>query len=243
MVASLHSLRAFARQAARLNWANRITLLRIGAVVPIVVLLQWPNKATCWVAALLFLAAALTDFLDGYIARREGQVTNFGKFLDPLADKLLICSVLIKMVGMGWVPAWVTIIIVIRELAVTGLRAVAADNGLVIAADKYGKIKTVLQITALVPLLLHFPLWKIPVHGLGILILYIALLLTVVSGINYFYMFYRDWLSSSPPGEGKGTASSGENVNESHAGEPQADQRHADQRPNDSQPGPGSHEP
>lgn len=196
MAASLHPLRALARQAARLNWANRITLLRIGAILPIVLLLQWPSRATCWIAAIIFLAAALTDFLDGYIARREGQVTNFGKFLDPLADKLLICSVLIKMVGMGWVPVWVTIIIIIRELAVTGLRAVAADNGLVIAADKYGKIKTVLQITALVPLLVNYPVFSLPMHDLGILILYIALLLTVVSGINYFYMFYRDWLAS-----------------------------------------------
>lgn len=176
-----------------LNWANRITLLRIGAILPILLFIHFPSHVTCWLAAILFLMAAFSDFLDGYIARREGIVTNFGKFLDPLADKLLICSVLIEMVGLGWVPAWVAIVIVIRELAVTGLRAVAADNGMIIAADRYGKLKTVLQIVALVPLLVHFPLYGLPVHETGIFILYIALLLTILSGINYFYRFYRDW--------------------------------------------------
>ncbi len=182
-----------------LNWANRITLLRVGAIVPIWILLQFPGRITCWLAAVFFVAAAVSDFLDGYIARREGQITNFGKFLDPLADKLLICCVLIEMVGLGWVPGWVTVLIVMRELAVTGLRAVAADNGMVIAADRYGKIKTVLQIVALVPLLIHYPVWGLPVHGLGIFILYIALLLTLLSGINYFYRFYCDWALARHP--------------------------------------------
>lgn len=177
----------------RLNWANRITLLRIGAIVPILLLMRFPGRVTCLVAAVLFVLAAFSDFLDGYIARREGLVTNFGKFLDPLADKLLICSVIIEMVGLGWVSAWVAVLVVMRELAVTGLRAVAADNGMVIAADRYGKLKTVVQIVALVPLLLHFPVYGVPMHELGIFILYIALLLTLLSGINYFYQFFRDW--------------------------------------------------
>ena len=192
----------------RLNWANRITLLRIGAVLPIVVLLHFPSVLLCWIAEILFVLASLSDFLDGYIARREGMVTTFGKFLDPLADKLLICSVLVQMVAMGWVPAWVTILIIIRELAVTGLRAVAADNGVVIAADKYGKVKTVLQIVALVPLLIHYPLWGIPVHGIGIFILYIALILTIVSGVNYFYRFYCDWSSTRDDASTSGTSTS-----------------------------------
>ena len=177
-----------------LNWANRITLMRIGAVLPILIFMQFPEKVLlCWVSALLFVIASLSDFLDGYIARKEGMVTTFGKFLDPLADKLLICSVLVQMVELGWVPAWVTIVIIIRELAVTGLRAVAADHGIIIAADKYGKWKTVMQIIALVPLLIHHGFWGIPVHGLGLFILYIALILTIVSGVNYFYRFYCDW--------------------------------------------------
>ncbi|MCH5277230.1 MAG: CDP-diacylglycerol--glycerol-3-phosphate 3-phosphatidyltransferase [Desulfovibrionaceae bacterium] len=177
----------------RLNWANRITLLRIGAIVPILLLMHVSGRISCLVATVLFVLAAFSDFLDGYIARRGGLVTNFGKFLDPLADKLLICSVIIEMVGLGWVPAWIAVLMVIRELAVTGLRAVAADNGLVIAADRYGKLKTVVQIVALVPLLLHFPVYGVPMHTLGIFILYIALLLTILSGINYFYRFFRDW--------------------------------------------------
>ena len=176
-----------------LNWANRITLLRIGAIAPILLLMHFPGRVTCLLATVLFLLAALSDFLDGYIARRGGLVTNFGKFLDPLADKLLICSVIIEMVGLGRVPAWVAVLMVMRELAVTGLRAVAADNGVVIAADRYGKLKTVVQIVALVPLLLHFPVYGVPMRELGIFILYIALLLTIVSGINYFYRFFRDW--------------------------------------------------
>ena len=177
----------------RLNWANRITLLRIGAVLPIVVLMHFPRPLLCWIAAVLFVLASLSDFLDGYIARREGMVTTFGKFLDPLADKLLICSVLVQMVALGWVPAWVTILVIVRELAVTGLRAVAADHGVVIAADRYGKWKTVLQIVAIVPLLIHYSFWGLPVHGVGIFILYIALILTIISGVNYFYRFYCDW--------------------------------------------------
>ena len=188
------------RGIKELNWANRITLLRIGAILPILLFIHFPGRGTCWLAAVLFILAAFSDFLDGYIARREGIVTNFGKFLDPLADKLLICSVLIEMVGLGWVPAWIAIVIVIRELAVTGLRAVAADNGMIIAADRYGKLKTVLQIVALVPLLVHFPLYGMPMQQLGIFILYIALLLTVVSGINYFYRFFRDWAAEQQAG-------------------------------------------
>jgi len=183
----------------RLNWANRITLLRIGAIVPILLLVQFPGRITCWLAAVLFVAASISDFLDGYIARREGQITTFGTFLDPLADKLLICSVLIQMVGLGWIPAWIAIVVLVRELAVTGLRAVAADRQIVIAADRFGKAKTVLQIVALTPLLIHYPFWNIPAHEIGIFVLYIALILTVFSGIHYFHTFYTDWTGGHSP--------------------------------------------
>ncbi len=179
----------------KMGWANRITLMRIGAVVPILILIHYPGFWTCWTAMLFFLAAAISDFLDGYIARREKQVTNFGKFLDPLADKLLICSILIEMVGLSWVPAWIAIVVIMRELAVTGLRAVAADKGIVIAADRYGKWKTIMQIVALVPLLIHYDFLGIPFHFLGTLFLYVALVLTVFSGVNYFISFYNDWHS------------------------------------------------
>ena len=128
------------------NLANQLTLARIFFVVPIVLLLYFPGRLTCFLATLLFGIASLTDYLDGHIARKSNMVTSFGKFLDPLADKLLICSILIMFVELRWIPGWVTIIIIVRELAVTGLRAMAADEGVVIAADKYGKIKTVMQI-------------------------------------------------------------------------------------------------
>ena len=181
---------------AKMGWANRITLMRCGAIIPILILINFPNIYTCWISMILFVLAAISDFVDGYIARKEQQVTNFGKFLDPLADKLLICAILVEMVGLGWVPAWIVNIIIIRELSVTGLRAVAADKGVVIAADWYGKWKTTFQIIAMVPLLIHYDFMGIPMHTLGTLILYIALVLTIFSGCNYFYQFYREWRAS-----------------------------------------------
>ena len=178
---------------AMFNLANQITLARILFVIPIVVLLYWPGPVTCFLAAVLFGLASFTDFLDGHIARKSNMVTSFGKFLDPLADKLLICSVLIMFTELGWVPAWVTIVIIGRALAVTGLRAIAVDEGIVIAADKYGKLKTVMQIVAIIPLTLHYPLLGVNLHWLGLFLLYIALGLTVFSGVNYFMGFYGNW--------------------------------------------------
>ena len=175
--------------------ASKITLVRVVLIPVFMVLLlcSGGNDALRWAALGVFVVASISDFVDGYIARHYNQVTDFGKFLDPLADKLLICSILIEMVGLGWVPAWIVIIIIIRELAVTGLRAVAADKGVVIAADWYGKWKTVFQIIAMVPLLIHFPVMGLPVHLIGTVVLYIALVLTIFSGCNYFYLFYRQW--------------------------------------------------
>ena len=175
------------------NLANQITLARVFFVIPIVVLLSFPGQWTCLAAAILFVLASITDFLDGHIARKGNMVTSFGKFLDPLADKLLICSILIMFVELGWVSAWITICIIVRELAVTGLRAMAVDEGVVIAADKYGKLKTVMQIVAIVPLMLHYPFFGIDVDSLGKFLLYIALVLTIFSGLNYFYKFYGTW--------------------------------------------------
>jgi len=174
--------------------ANQITMIRLCFIVPILLLLHWPNRWTCLAAAILFILASLTDWLDGHIARTQNMVTSFGKFLDPLADKLLICSVLIMFVELQWIPAWVTITIVVRELAVTGLRAMAIDENVVMGADIFGKLKTVMQILAIVPLLVHYPLWGINLVYLGTFLLYIALILTVFSGINYFYRFYKLWL-------------------------------------------------
>lgn len=176
------------------NLANRITMARVLLVPLIIVLLYFPGRITCLLAVVFFIIASLTDLLDGHIARKENMVTSFGKFLDPLADKLLICSVLVMLVELNWIPAWVSIIIICRELMVTGLRAMAADEGIVIAADKYGKLKTVLQMVALVPLMLHYPWFGFDPHPLGQFVLYMALVLTVFSGFNYLNGFYRNWL-------------------------------------------------
>ncbi|MPN55865.1 CDP-diacylglycerol--glycerol-3-phosphate 3-phosphatidyltransferase [bioreactor metagenome] len=137
------------------------------------------------VAAVIFILAATTDGLDGYIARKRGQVTTLGKFMDPLADKLLVSAALISLVELGDVPAWIAWVILGREFAVTGLRAIASADGVVIAASKLGKIKTVTQVIAISAILLKdwpFSLIHIPI---GQPFLYIALFFTVLSGVDY----------------------------------------------------------
>ena len=129
------------------------------------------------------------------------MVTSMGKFLDPLADKVLICSVLIMFVKLGWAPAWVVIVIVCRELVVTGLRAMAIDEGIVLAADKFGKAKTVLQIVAIVPLILHYPLFGVALWPIGEVLLYVALALALISGVNDCYYFYRHACDKVQPGK------------------------------------------
>lgn len=176
-----------------INLANKLTLGRIVAVPIIVVLLHFPSKFSSLAAMLVFMAASFTDLVDGIVARRYGQVTNFGKFLDPLADKILVGSSLIMLTANGWVPAWVVVVIIAREITVTGLRAVAIEQGVVIAADRLGKLKTVVQSLAICPLTLHFVWWGFDPNGLGMTLLYIALALTVVSGGNYLNSFYRHW--------------------------------------------------
>lgn len=174
-----------------MNLANKITLLRI-LITPIVVfILYFPGPVTCVIAALFFILAAVTDWMDGFIARRSNMVTSMGKFLDPLADKVLICSVLIMFTQLGWAPAWVVIVIVCRELVVTGLRAMAIDEGIVLAADTFGKAKTVLQILAIVPLTLHYPIFGLRIWPLGEILLYASMLMAIYSGINYCLYFYR----------------------------------------------------
>lgn len=176
------------------NLANKLTLLRILAVPVIVLLLYFPNQVSCFVATAVFVLASLTDMVDGMVARSQNMVTNFGKFLDPLADKLLIGSVLIMLADLHWVPAWIVVIIVCRELTVTGLRAAAMEQGMVLAADRFGKLKTILQSLALIPLILHFPLFGLDPTGPGVFLLYLALFMTVFSGANYLYNFYKNWL-------------------------------------------------
>lgn len=173
-----------------MNLANKITLLRILMVPLIIVLLYFEGQVFCFLAACAFGFASLTDWVDGYIARRRNMVTSMGKFLDPLADKVLICSVLIMFVHLHWAPAWVVIVMVCRELIVTGLRAIAMDEGIVLAADKFGKAKTVLQICAIIPLTLHYPYWGYELWRYGEWLLYLAMLMAIFSCINYCVGFY-----------------------------------------------------
>lgn len=177
------------------NLPTWLTLSRMGITPVIIALLYFPNKITCLIAAVLYVAASISDYVDGKMARMYGQVTSFGKFLDPLADKVLNCSVLIMFVHLHWVPAWLVIIIIFRELMVTGLRAIAADEGYVMAADRFGKLKTVLQSIAIVPLSLHFEWFGINLVPIGEFFLYAALVLTVFSGIKYLYDFYKYWVN------------------------------------------------
>lgn len=174
-----------------LNPANKITLLRILSIPVLVVLLYFPSKLLNAVTMIGFILVALTDLADGFIARRWNLVSNLGKFLDPLADKLLISSVLIMLVAQGWIQAWIAIIIIGREITVTGLRGIAADQGYVLAADSFGKLKAIVQVVALCPLILHYPWWGIDPQPVGQSILYIALVLTVLSGAKYIFHFFR----------------------------------------------------
>lgn len=176
-----------------LNLPNILSLARIGIVPFLVLMLYFPGRAMCMAAMLVFIAASVTDIIDGLLARRMGLVTNLGKFLDPLADKLLINSMLIMLVHLGWVEAWVAVLIIGREVAVTGLRAVASDAGVVIAADRFGKMKTIIQTFALCPLILHYPVWGIDPGPFGDILLYVALGLTIGSGANYMYTFFKHW--------------------------------------------------
>jgi CDP-diacylglycerol---glycerol-3-phosphate 3-phosphatidyltransferase len=169
-----------------LNLPNALTMLRILAVPVVVValLVEMPNGDI--IAAAVFAAAALTDGLDGYIARSRNSITTFGKLMDPLADKLLIVGALVSLVSLGRLEAWVAMVIIAREVAVTILRTIAAERGLVIAASWLGKAKTVLQIGAVIALIATnpSPAW------VDVLV-YAAVAVTVVSGADYFFGLRR----------------------------------------------------
>ncbi len=165
---------------------NTLTLFRIVTVPLIVALLHVPNRFTCFLAALLFSAAAVTDYLDGYYARRKNLVTEFGKVMDPLADKLLVSSTLIMLAVLGRSPAWIVCLIIGRELAITGLRNIIARNEMDMSASNLGKYKTGFQIAALIPLLLHYSYVYVDFHLVGMFFLWGALVLTIWSGVDYF---------------------------------------------------------
>ena len=169
-----------------MNLPNKLTLLRVILIVPFVgfMLLTEFTEWSKWVALVIFCAASITDMLDGYIARRDGLVTNFGKFMDPLADKLLVCSALVCLVSLRLLPTVVCIIIIAREFAISGFRLVASDNGIVIAAGFWGKLKTISQMFMIIVLIMDL-------NGvfatIGTVLIVVATALTIISMIDYIW--------------------------------------------------------
>jgi CDP-diacylglycerol--glycerol-3-phosphate 3-phosphatidyltransferase len=185
---------------------NIITVSRLAAVPVIVLLFTFceGGRLVSALAGLVFLAAALTDLLDGHLARKFNQVSTLGKFLDPLADKLLITAALIMLIPLGRAPAWAAFLIIARELAVTGLRAIAAERGLVISASASGKQKTLAQNIAIFCLIWHYSLLWADTAAVGTVILYVALITTYWSGGLYFYHFLKSGQNAAaPPGDQK----------------------------------------
>lgn len=175
-----------------LNIPNIITILRILSIPFVVYFLYEPTKERCLYGAIIFLFAAMTDWVDGYMARQMKEVTNLGKFLDPLADKLLVTSALILLLYNQWIPVWAVLIILMREIIIMGLRDIAAVQGAIIPASFTGKIKTFLQMLAIVFLLIHYryhidqPYYlTLDFHSIGYDLLILAVVATVWSGIDY----------------------------------------------------------
>jgi len=184
-----------------LNLPNILTMTRIAAIPLMAVLLMSPSQPAGLWAAVVFSLASITDWLDGYLARRMGIVTVFGKFLDPIADKLIVMAALIMILPYGRVPAWMVLVILGREIIITGLRGIASSEGIVIQASDLGKFKTIFQLVAIIGLLLHYDYnwlfgiehqWvHVNMHNVGMFFLWIATLLTVWSGVDYLARFIR----------------------------------------------------
>lgn len=170
-----------------MNLANKITVFRV-FLVPIFMLVLYSDiPYSTYIAAVVFIFASLTDTLDGYIARSRNMITDFGKFIDPLADKMLVSAALISLVELGKIPGWVVVIIIAREFTITGFRVIAASGGITIAASSLGKIKTVTQLVAIIALLINnypFSLIGLP---FDMILLYTSLFFTVLSGVDYIY--------------------------------------------------------
>ena len=168
-----------------MNLPNKLTILRV-VMIPFFVffmLAPYFEGYGNYIAVAIFIVASFTDFLDGYLARRDNLVTNFGKFMDPLADKLLVCAALICLVETGQLASWIVIIIISREFIISGFRLIASDNGVVIAASYWGKFKTVFQMIMVIMLIINIthPIYQL----VATIVTYIALILTVVSLVDY----------------------------------------------------------
>ena len=180
-------MKGFFNAFKNMNLPNKLTCVRMVMVVPFVLcmLLGKAEGVYMWLSLILFVGASLTDTLDGMIARKNNLITDFGKFMDPLADKLLVCSALICLIELQRIPAWIVIIIIAREFIISGFRLIASDNGIVIAASWWGKTKTVSQMLLIILLIINFQTG--PLHVFTIIVMYAALILTVISLCDYLY--------------------------------------------------------
>ena len=183
------------------NIPNILTLIRIAAIPFVAAMLMCPvgtqpTPKEGIIACIIFVAAMLTDILDGYLARKWNLLTPLGAYLDPLADKLMVTVSLIMLVPLGWVPAWLIGVLLCREIAITGLRGIASQQNLVLAASPLGKTKTAYQSTAIGMLLWHYPVdWPffghIDIHSCGIALLYVSVFFALISGLEYGYLYYK----------------------------------------------------
>jgi CDP-diacylglycerol--glycerol-3-phosphate 3-phosphatidyltransferase len=188
------------------NLPNLVTMGRVVLVPLVLIFIDNFSPLRSFIASLLYLGAAAGDALDGYLARSRGEVSMLGKFLDPLADKLIVTAVLVFMVALGRVPAWVVVVFIGRDLAINGLRSVASAQGLVIAASEGGKVKTALQLVAIMMLLIHFrypvlftSIQPIDYHKTGLIVLYISMGMSVFSGAQYLRDFFSAALRQPRP--------------------------------------------
>jgi CDP-diacylglycerol---glycerol-3-phosphate 3-phosphatidyltransferase len=190
-----------------LNAPNLVTLARIAAIPVFLYLLAYENRHNSFLAAIVFSAAAISDWVDGWLARISNKVTTLGKFLDPLADKIIVLSALVMLLRLGRVPVWVVVIILAREFLISGLRTIAMSEGLVISASQGGKWKTSLQLTGIIALMVHyhfaidyfFGSFVTDFHAAGLVLLYLSLIPGIASAVDYIRAFY-----TLDTGEGRG---------------------------------------
>jgi len=170
---------------------NNLTIIRLACIPIVLVCLCFEGRLAGFLAALTFGLAFITDILDGFFARKYHSITALGKFLDPLADKLMVSLTMIMLIPLERIPVWMVLVIISREMAVTGLRAAAVNDGIVVQASSLGKYKTIFQAVAIVSLCLHYPYFGVDMHVVGMFFLWSALLITLWSGWDYFKQFYK----------------------------------------------------
>ena len=193
-----------------LGIANYLTYARI-AMVPVVVLAMafihddqshrlGMNVFLSWFSMLLFTVAQASDIVDGHYARKYGIVSSFGKFVDPLADKLMALAVLIMLVEMNRIAAWIVILLIAREVTITALRGIAAAEGIEIAASDWGKKKTIVQSIAIGALMIHYPFWRIDPHQFGLFLTGVTVIVSIGSGVHYAWIFFREVMAAGDEG-------------------------------------------